>query len=151
MELWKSKDLLNWENLGLVWVLDDSKWMPDVLAQAAKEHKRDPHLWAPEVYFLDGRWVSVYTTSLRSSNLITTKGKKLKGPFEEPFGADFGHKHDPSIFSDDDGSKWLIWGCTKIAPLKDDLSGFSEPVTTIAPSNRKMGLLWWAECENPEH
>lgn len=139
MELWKSKDLVNWENQGLVWAMDDSKWMPGVLAEAAKEQKREAHLWAPELYFFDGRWVSVYTSSLRSSNLITTKGKKLEGPFEEPFGADFGNKHDPSIFNDTDGSKWLIWGCTKIAPLKQDLSAFSGPVTNIAPSNRKMG------------
>ncbi len=139
LEMWRSNDLHNWEEMGLLWSFSDSKWMPEALAEIAKEMKKDAHLWAPEMYFLDGRWVSVYTTSLRYSNLMTTKGAKLEGPFDEPIGRDFMYKHDPSIFADDDGSKWLIWGCTKIAPLKNDLSGFAGPEKSIAPSDRKMG------------
>ncbi len=139
LEVWRSKDLLDWEPLGRLWSFDDSRWMTEPLAKATKEFKRDPHLWAPELYFMDGRWVVVYTTSLRYSNLLTSKGPSLQGPFEEPVGPAFGHKHDPSVFTDDDGSKWLIWGCTKIAPLKSDFSGFAGPERTIGPSNRKMG------------
>ncbi|WP_423126815.1 family 43 glycosylhydrolase [Gaoshiqia sp. Z1-71] len=139
LEIWRSKDLRNWEEKGLLWSFGDSRWMQDSLAKAASEMKKDPHLWAPEIYFIDGRWVAVFTSSLRFSNLIATGGTEPEGPFREPFGAAFAHKHDPSVFTDDDGSKWLVWGCTKIAPLKDDLSGFSGPERSVAPSNRKMG------------
>lgn len=139
LEIWRSKDLRNWEESGQVWTFDASVWMPEALRQIALEMKKDPHLWAPEIYFLNGKWVVVYTTSLRYSNLMVSAGANLKGPFNEPFGKPFGYKHDPSIFTDDDGSKWLVWGCTKIAPLKDDFSGFKGPEKIIGPSNRKMG------------
>ncbi len=139
LEIWRSKDLHSWEKTGQVWTFDESKWMPDALTKAAGELKKEAHLWAPEIYFLKDRWVVVYTTSLRYSNLMLTGGPALNGPFAEPFGIDFRYKHDPSLFADDDGSRWLIWGCTKIARLKADFSGFNGPETTIGPSNRKMG------------
>lgn len=139
LEMWRSNDLHHWEGMGLIWSFGDSEWMPEAIAGIAKEMKKEAHLWAPEVSFIDGRWVTVFTTSLRYSNLITSKSSKLEGPFDEPVGIDFKYKHDPSIFTDDDGSKWLIWGCTKIAQLKNDLSGFAGPEKSIAPSNRIMG------------
>lgn len=139
LEMWRSKDLHTWEGMGLLWSFGDSKWMTEAMAVNAREMKKDAHLWAPEVYFIDGRWVSVFTTSLRYSNLMTTKSARLEGPFDEPIGIGFRYKHDPSIFTDDDGSKWLIWGCTKIERLKNDLNGFDGPEKSIAPSNRILG------------
>lgn len=139
MEMWRSKDLLNWEEMGLVWDFDQSDWMREAMAEEAVKMQRPGHLWAPEVYFLDGRWVSVFTSSLRYSNLIVSAGNTLEAPFREPIGRKIRFKHDPSIFVDDDGSKWLIWLCTKIARLEDDLSGLAGPEIEIGPSNRKMG------------
>lgn len=139
MEMWRSKDLLNWEELGLIWDFEQSDWMQEAMAEEAVKMKKTGHLWAPEIYFLDGRWVSVFTSSLRYSNLIVSEGENIEDPFNEPIGRDIRFKHDPSIFVDDDGSKWLIWLCTKIARLEDDLSGLAGPEILIGPSNRKMG------------
>jgi arylsulfatase len=139
MEMWKSADLVNWEPMGLVWSFDDSRWMAGPLAKMKEEMKKDAHLWAPEIRHIDGRWVSVFTTSLRYSNLAVSEGAGVEGPWSEPFGEAIHYKHDPSVFVDTDGSRWLVWACTKIARLKDDFSGFAGPEIGIAPSNRKMG------------
>jgi len=56
-------------------------------------------------------------------------------------GSAIGRRHDPSLFRDDDGTWWLIWGATKIAPLKDDFSGFAGDPVAIRPAGEtaKMG------------
>ncbi|NRB73906.1 MAG: family 43 glycosylhydrolase, partial [Verrucomicrobiales bacterium] len=50
-------------------------------------------------------------------------------------------KHDPSLFRDDDGTWWMVWGATSIAPLSHDFSEFTAKPVTIGPSGEtaKMG------------
>jgi arylsulfatase len=52
-----------------------------------------------------------------------------------------GIRHDPSLFEDDDGTWWMIWGATEIAPLAKDLRSFAAPPRTIGPAGEfaKMG------------
>src|SRR5512136_2765262 len=52
IKLWRSKDLANWETLGIVWRYGDSPWHKRYL-----EAKKP--LWAPEVHFLkDTFWLT---------------------------------------------------------------------------------------------
>ncbi|HEU5117004.1 MAG TPA: family 43 glycosylhydrolase, partial [Isosphaeraceae bacterium] len=105
--------------------------------------EREWRLWAPELHFLDGRWALVHTSPspVRSSNLALTKGPELRRPWLQPMGTAIGHRHDPSLFRDDDGTTWLIWGATEIAPLKPDFSSFAAEPTRIGPAAKvdKMG------------
>ncbi len=48
-------------------------------------------------------------------------------------GTKIGRRHDPSLFQDDDGSWWLIWGATQIAKLKPDFSGLETEPIEISP------------------
>lgn len=130
--LWRSRDLVNWEKLGPIWKPEGSTWLREL------EAKKKPLLiWAPEIHFLNGKWVIVHTTNAQRANLLV--GESMTGPFTEPMGADFGHHHDPTIFTETDGSHWLVWGCTTIQKLRDDFSGLEGPKFKIGPSNRKMG------------
>lgn len=54
---------------------------------------------------------------------------------------EFLKKHDPSIFVDDDGQAYLLWGYHGffIAPLNDDFTGFKREPVEIDPSGRKIG------------
>jgi arylsulfatase len=57
-------------------------------------------------------------------------------------GVRIGRRHDPSLFRDDDpeGTWWLIWGATEIAPLKPDFSDLAAAPVRIGPSDRaRMG------------
>ena len=121
IQLWRSRDLAKWEDRGVLWTFDDSRWIRPLATQAQKE-KGKAHLWAPEFHLLDGRWIAVHTTSFHRANLLMNQSPDLKGPFKEPMAADFGHHHDPSIFTDDDGTHWLVWACAATAPLNPDMS-----------------------------
>ena len=49
-------------------------------------------------------------------------------------GSKIGKRHDPSLFKDDDGTWWMIWGATQIAPLNSDFSDFTAAPVAIGPS-----------------
>jgi arylsulfatase len=141
MHAWKSKDLIRWESLRAPYSLEDGIWFqtrPQRFAEVAKTQWR---LWAPELHFVDGRWLIVHTSPapVRGANLSVTRGKALQGPFANPMGTAIGRRHDPSLFVDDDETIWLIWGATQIAPLKSDLTALVGAATRIGPAHRKMG------------
>lgn len=141
MQAWRSRDLITWESLGTPYTLKDGIWAqarPKRFEQVPQDTWR---LWAPELHLHKGRWVIVHTSPspVRGANLSVTRGPELKGPFDNPMGAKLGRRHDPSLYRDDDGTLYMLWGATQIAPLKDDLSAFAAKPTKIGPSGHRIG------------
>ncbi|MCB1121859.1 MAG: family 43 glycosylhydrolase [Verrucomicrobiae bacterium] len=142
VRLWRSQDLTEWESMGVIFSMTEGYW-----AQAqpeAFETVPEPewHLWAPEVHFINGNWMVVHTSPApvrRGANLAIFKGKGFNGPIEHPMKEAMLGRHDPSLFQDDDGEVYLLWGNTWIAPLKRDFSGFALEPVRIDPSNRRIG------------
>ena len=50
-----------------------------------------------------------------------------------------GKRHDPSIFTDDSGKRYLLWGNTFVAQLQDDLSGYATAPRRIDPGSTRPG------------
>jgi xylan 1,4-beta-xylosidase len=141
--VWRSRDLAKWESLGAPFTLLDGVW-PTGRPRRFRDVPQDQwHLWAPELHVVGDRWALVHTSPapVQGANLSLTAGPELAGPWTNPMGADIGRRHDPSLFHDDDGTWWMIWGATEIAPLKPDFTGFAAEPTTIGPSGdaRRMG------------
>ena len=62
MSLWRSPDLIHWEDLGTPYSLKDGIWyqqQPDRFNEVDESNWR---LWAPELHFFDGKWVIVHTS-----------------------------------------------------------------------------------------
>ncbi len=62
MSLWRSPDLIHWEDLGAPYSLKDGIWyqqQPDRFNEVDESNWR---LWAPELHFFDGKWVIVHTS-----------------------------------------------------------------------------------------
>ena len=135
IELWSSTNLTQWESVGVPWTTDRSSW----LSKLPQPKDQELSIWAPEIYFMDEHWVAVHTTNQRRANLLVSYGGEYNDSYAEPFGGNFGQRHDPSIFTDNDGSRWLLWDCAKIAKLKPDLSDFDGKEIEIGPSDRKLG------------
>jgi arylsulfatase len=142
VRVWRSENLLNWVEVPSPFSLDQGYWAqiePDVFASTPRA---DWRLWAPELLWHEERWIVVHTSPApvrRGANLAVTRGTVLAGPFTHPMGAAMQGRHDPSVFRDDDGTLYLLWGNTLIAPLKSDLSGFAAEPVRIDPSDRIIG------------
>jgi len=142
MQLWRSRNLIHWEYRGAPFSLLDGYWarkMPDAFKG---EDRSGWHLWAPEVHFLRGRWHIVHTTPQpvrRGSNLAVTQGDAIRGPYAFPLGDLSRGRHDPSLFQDDDGTVYLLWGNTSIAPLTDDMTAFAAEPVRIDPAGSRPG------------
>jgi len=143
--VWQSNDLVDWKSLKAPFTLKDGIWFsenPNAFSETARDQWR---LWAPELHWIDSmkKWALVHTSPLpvKGANLSLSAGPEVQGEWTNPMGADIGRRHDPSLFQDDDGRWWMVWGATTIAPLKPDLSGFAGKPVDIKPSGdtAKMG------------
>ncbi|MCM5661800.1 family 43 glycosylhydrolase [Galbibacter mesophilus] len=141
INLWRSKDLKKWEDLGAVFSIDKGYWAEKMPQNFENSKEEDWRVWAPEIYKIGGRWVMVHTSPEpvpNGANMVISKGEKLSGPFNFPMGDDMRNKHDPSLFNDN-GKWYLLWGNTSIAPIKPNFSGLASEPVRIDPSNRVIG------------
>lgn len=141
--VWRSPDLIEWTSLGSPFTLEDGIW-PQANPEAfEKTPKSDWKLWAPELHWLGTRWALVHTSPspVAGANLSLSNGPEVQGPWINPMGAAIRKRHDPSLFHNDDGTWWMVWGATEIAPLSKDFSNFTSKPIRIGPSGEtsKMG------------
>lgn len=142
IRVWRSKNLEDWRYLGEPFSLEKGYWQTIDPETFTNGDEADWRLWAPEMYFDEGKWMFVHTTPKPvkgGANLAITSGDDMNGPFSFPMGNDIRNKHDPSLFEDTDGTWYLLWGNTKIAPIKAGFSGLASEPVRIDPANRVIG------------
>ena len=134
VRLWRSSDLIQWESLGPIFSVDDT-----MKAKSGKKIAKRL-IWAPEVHWLadKGCWAMVHCPK-RHSSLALTTGAELRGPWTHPMAGNMGQRHDPSIFTDDDGKRYLLWDNTFIAPLNDSLTSYTAEPVRIDPAGSRPG------------
>jgi hypothetical protein len=133
VRIYKSKDLIKWESLGDPFNIDDTYHI-----SVQHEEPRNRLIWAPEVHWMGDRWALVHCPRYVSS-LAVTQGKELSGPWIHPMGENLGDRHDPSLFEDDDGTVYLLWQNTLIAPLSKDLTHYTAEPVRIDPAGSRPG------------
>ncbi len=142
-QVWRSSNLIDWEPLANPFSLKDGLWFTEKPEAFEKADPGEWRLWAPELHWLGDRWALVHTSPfpVAGANLSLSAGSEVKGPWSNPMGAAIGRRHDPSLFKDDDGTWWMVWGATSVAPLQPDFSGFAAEPFAIRPSGTtaKMG------------
>ncbi len=143
LQAWKTKDFIHWESLGIPFTLKDGIWFSEKPQRFETIPESQWRLWAPEFHFVNGKLVLIHNspTPVAGANMSVASCVEPKGPWANPMGEKIGRRHDPSLFKDDDGTWWMIWGATTIAPLKSDLSDFSGESVDIGPADemKKMG------------
>jgi xylan 1,4-beta-xylosidase len=139
IRLWKSKDLKNWEPLGLVWSLDkDAAWAKEFkIWEYAGVPARS--LWAPEVHYLKGTFWLTYSMNYEGCGLLKSTTGKPEGPYEDVNpDKPLTDLIDASLFQDDDGEVYWVYGNGMISRMKDDMTGLAEKPRFLKPANAKQ-------------
>lgn len=154
LELWKSADLRSWEYLGLVWDLDRDA--PD-WARCWRRHPRRGvrAIWAPEIHYVKGNYFICYSMCPYGIGIVKSATGRPEGPYVNALDSDepLALGIDATLFEDEDGSVYFTYaGASRIARMKDDMSGLAEPLRKVvfecpdtdprhhAPSCRKRGF-----------
>lgn len=128
----KSKDLVNWE---LVSYASNSLGDTDELNLVNGKSNYGRGSWASCLRFHNNTfYVSTFSSTTGKTYIYSTKDIE-KGPWiEHSFQPSF---HDHSLFFDDDGRIYLIFGAGKlrILELKEDLSGVKEGTERVLIEN----------------
>lgn len=131
VRVYRSRDFVEWESLGALFSTDDI--FPNSNPKKSQKAKR---IWAPEVHWMGDRWALVHCPK-QVSSLALSGHKELKGPWTHPMNGGMGQRHDPSLFNDEDGTTYLLWGNTFVAPLSKDLSKYTAAPVRIDPSSSR--------------
>lgn len=123
IELWKSKDLKKWVYLGLVWSFDkDATWQKEWRIHKGKKCRA---IWAPELCYIQGNYYLTYSMPPGDRGILVSKSGKPEGPYINALANDgkLQGDIDASLFVDDDGIIYLVYGSGWIVKMKTDLSG----------------------------
>ena len=143
--MWRSKDMKTWEPMGLVWDLDkDATW--------SKPHKKSPWVsphgelrravWAPEIHYIKGNWWIPYCMNYSGTGLLKSTSGKPEGPYVDvKTDGPLTDIIDATLFEDDDGKVYMLWGGWWIVRLKDDMSGLAETPREVETIEKKL----WGE------
>lgn len=140
VEIWRSKNLADWELLGVPVKLGMLSNIDAFAKHAAgrKHNQGKALLWAPELHYLNNKWYITHTTNAQRA--VLWEADEVMGPYKELMGTDaFGHRHDPTLFQDDDGKNYLLYAATNIIELNRDLSAYVGKKKKAWPSDRKIG------------
>ena len=145
LPIMKSKDLVNWRIVSYAYnTLDNSN---DALNLANGENAYGRGSWASSLRYHNGTYyVSTFSGTTNKTYIYSTKNIE-KGPWKASSFTPALHDH--SLFFDDDGKAYMIYGSGRImlAELNDDLSGIRpdkkpqiliENASTVAGPN--LGL-----------
>lgn len=135
IRLWRSHDLKVWEDLGLVAPLSLLKAKVEDLGLLRTGRYEDE--WkgfiAPELHFVKGGVYLTYALRPCGTGLLKSKSGKPEGPYED-VGLITRVGTDASLFEDDDGTVYWVFGGGWIARINDALTELAEEPRLIQPS-----------------
>jgi len=132
IRMWRSKDLKQWEFLGLVWSVDkDGTWQKE-------QHAGRRAIWAPEIHYLKQNYWLTYCINWPGggTGILKSTSGKPQGPYADvkPDGP-LTREIDASLFEDDDGTVYFVFQDGKIARMKADMTGLAEAPRLLKPAN----------------
>ncbi len=148
LSVWKSPDLMHWSPVRdhprqstVVWNIDrDGTWMKPITLRDGEPFRP---LWAPEVHYINKTFWIPFSVPRHGITLLKSTTGKAEGPYEIAIKPDqpLSDGIDASLFQDDDGTVYSLYGGGWIARMKPDMSGLAEPYHHLASaSGREIGF-----------
>lgn len=141
IRLWKSTDLKSWSELGVVAPLSLVKATVEDLALIRSSCDVDEFkgLISPEIHFIKGDVYLTYSLKPCGTGLLRSKSGKPEGPYQD-LGLITKRGRDASLFVDDDGAVYWVFGGGWIARMNETLTALAEPPRLIQPVDGREGL-----------
>ncbi|MFD2888708.1 family 43 glycosylhydrolase [Chitinophaga cymbidii] len=146
--MWKSRDLKQWEPMGLIWSFDKdaADWQRNgrPLEPGAMSPNKDPldsmyrAVWAPELHYVKSKqkWLLIACMNGGAGSFVLESvSGKPEGPYRNIAGSTekaIFPNIDLGLFEDDNGEVYLVGHNHFIAKMKDDLSDVAEPFKKLA-------------------
>jgi hypothetical protein len=142
IELYRSRDLHHWTYMGLVWSIErDGGWEKQ---WRIKNGRPIRSVWAPEIHYVRGNYYICFAMPPGGISILKSSTGRPQGPYEHatnrnrPLLGGMGPVEtsdliDPTLFEDEDSRVYFSYGAAReIARMKDDLSGFAEPLRGVS-------------------
>jgi len=137
IRLWRSNNLAKWEDMGLVYKPNrdrtgGDKWVraPVGIMDRPDTLRHNAAITAPEIHYLKGTFWLCFSRNGYGTGLLKSETGKPEGPYGAAGSSTMitNWGSDPSLFRDDDGNVYWLWGGDgiHIARMKDDLSALAE-------------------------
>jgi len=148
--LWRSADGQTWKSLGLVW--DRAERFQKLGRRAGKWKEWNPPSeqidalltnasTTPSIHRHKGDWYLLLSQNQHSTFILKSESGKPEGPYADHAHLATGGGY-PSLFTDDDGSVYLVLAEGWIAPMKPDLSGLAKPIQRVETDLAADGSGW---------
>ncbi len=139
IHVYRSADLVEWEDLGAVWDFErDATW-----AKRISTDTRVP-VWAPEIAYVNDSWYIVYSMGFRDGyygGILKSTTGLVTGPYTDTSVRPLANNIDLSLFEDTDGQIYLLWKDGLIARLNEDMSALAEaPHQLLAADGLPVGF-----------
>ena len=125
VELWVSDDLRQWDYMGLIWSFEkEGTWQKDW-----RFHRHAVRaLWAPEIHFVKGNYFITLSMPPGDRGLLKSATGRPEGPYINALAIDgrWLTDIDASLFEDEDGTVYVLYGGGMIARMKEDMSSMAE-------------------------
>ncbi|MFP4382333.1 MAG: family 43 glycosylhydrolase [Candidatus Sumerlaeia bacterium] len=139
--LWKSSDLKSWEAMGKLVDRDMVKADVEDLGLLRTVAYRDEMegLLAPEIHFVKDACYLTYSLKPCGAGLLKSTSGKPEGPYED-VGLMMKRGQDASLFADEDGSVYWVFGGGWIAKMNESMTALAEEPRLIMPHDGRKDL-----------
>lgn len=155
IRLWKSNDLIQWEDLGWVWHVGrdpqrfgsaqfgnpSSGQLYQRASRSSDQVSPVRGLTSPEIHFIAGRALIPYSINGYGTGLLISDSGAPEGPYRD-VGKITRFGSTPSIFEDADGTVYWIWDEGWIAKMNDALDGLAEQPRLLRIKPAVEGGTW---------
>lgn len=124
--IYRSTDLQSWTHVGTI--SPEDNYMG----------KGNTSCWAGDIVTRNGKYYWYFSNRKESSGVMVAD--KPEGPYADALGKPLVDSFDPTIFTDDDGTPYIIYGegTYKIARLKDSMIELDEEPKKIVITGKDM-------------
>ncbi len=142
VQIYKSSDLCEWEDLGYVWDLyRDGRegWYFNRPPKEANANQMNPYaVWAPEVHYFNDTWWLTVSRNGGGNGLLKSTSGDIMGPYEEILHLDTGI--DSHLYKDGE-TVYYTYGYHQIAAMTPSMDGLKDKkfTTLEVPGKHPMG------------